>query len=150
MTVDITFLLRHAIFEYLNTQQELLDVLGNPLRLYEEIPVTGDAQLDTEFPFAQYIEGGKQDDSTNTCKFYTHSITLDVWDGGDYEGTARAGKIDAILNSLLDNKESLINIAPAKLVMIQYQNTITTQSTDGQAWLVRSTYQALTEIEYNG
>jgi hypothetical protein len=145
MIVDHSYLLQKGIRDFLDTSQDLKNLLGDPLRIYEEVPVSNDNMLATEFPYIQYMDASVEDNSGNTCKVLIHTLNFDIWDGDDYEGTARASKIAALINQLLDNNEAPIVVAPIRLVILQFVNKLVLQSQDGQAWLVRLTYQAYTE-----
>ncbi len=85
--------LRAAIYAALTGDGGLQVLIGNPARVYDDVPAAA------IFPFVTLGEGSASDWSTMTERGAEHLITLHVW--SHYEGHKEAADILGLMEALL-------------------------------------------------
>ncbi len=128
--------LRVALYDKLTGDMSLQNLIGNPVRLYDDVAA------DAAFPFATFGDSDVRDWSTASDRGAEHTVSLHVW--SRYEGHKEAQEIlDAIEACLHD---ASLSLSGHTLVNIQFISNQIIRDPDGATTHGVIRFRAVTEV----
>ncbi|HEY4124730.1 MAG TPA: DUF3168 domain-containing protein [Rhizomicrobium sp.] len=127
--------LQTAIFAKLSADTSVKAVLGNPSRLYDEVPRNG------AMPYLVIGDDKESDWSTSTDSGTEHALVLHVWSRA--RGRKESKSIADVIRASLD--DATLTPAGHTLIDIKYQSAEFLRQTDGQTYHAIIRFRAVTE-----
>ncbi|MBN4046380.1 DUF3168 domain-containing protein [bacterium AH-315-P15] len=127
--------LRQALYTAITGDAGLQALIGNPPRLYDDVPADG------AFPFVTFGDGVSQDWSTKDSLGAIHTITLHAW--SRYEGHKEAQQILEALEAAL--QDATLTITGHTLVNIRFVSSQIIHDPDGATTHGVIRFRAVTE-----
>jgi hypothetical protein len=128
-----SWVLQQAIYATLSTNADILDVLGDPPRLYDAVP------HDAAFPYAVIGDDSETDASTKTETGSHHTAAIHIWSRAG--GHREAKTIAHAVRDVLDGAD--LDLSPFTLVGIRYQAADFSRVTDGGTWRASLRFRAV-------
>lgn len=128
--------LRQALYTMLSGDAGLQALIGNPARVYDDVPADG------AFPFVTFGDGAAQDWSTSDSLGAIHTITLHAW--SRYEGHKEALEIIETLEALLH--DAALSPAGHTLVNLRFVSSGIIRDPDGATTHGFIRFRAVTEV----
>ena len=127
--------LQTAIFAALSVDANVKSVLGNPPRIYDEVP------RDAAMPYLVIGDCKESDWSTSTDTGTEHALVLHVWSRA--RGRKESKLVTATVRDALDDAE--LTLTGHTLVGIKHQSSEFLRQTDGQTYHAIMKFRAVTE-----
>lgn len=130
-----TWALQKALFTTLSQSASVKSQLGDPARLYDEVP------RNALMPYLTFTEDRQSDWNTQTEPGSEHLITLHVWSRAKGRKDVKLCA-DAVIESLRDATPAL---SGHSLVNLTFRGADFLRQSDGQTYLARLRFRAITE-----
>jgi hypothetical protein len=127
--------LQTAIFTALTADANVKSVLGDPARVYDEVPRS------TAMPYLVIGDGKENDWSTSTDTGTEHALVLHVWSRA--RGRKESKTVTATVRAALD--DAALALTGHKLIGIKHQSSEFLRQTDGQTYHAIMKFRAVTE-----
>ena len=127
--------LQTAIFAALSMDANVKSVLGDPPRIYDEVP------RNAAMPYLVIGDGKESDWSTSTDTGTEHALVLHVWSRA--RGRKESKIVAATVRDVLD--DASLALTGHTLIGIKHQSTEFLRQTDGQTYHAIMKFRALTE-----
>lgn len=127
--------LQTAIFAALSMDANVKSVLGDPPRIYDEVP------RNAAMPYLVIGDGKESDWSTSTDTGTEHALVLHVWSRA--RGRKESKIVAATVRDVLD--DASLALTGHTLIGIKHQSTEFLRQTDGQAYHAIMKFRAVTE-----
>lgn len=127
--------LQTAIFTALSGDANVKSVLGDPPRLYDEVP------RNAAMPYLVIGDGKESDWSTSTDTGTEHALVLHVWSRA--RGRKESKTVTATVRAALD--DAALALTGHKLIGIKHQSSEFLRQTDGQTYHAIMKFRAVTE-----
>jgi len=127
--------LQTAIFTALSADTNIKSVLGNPARIYDEVP------REAAMPYLVIGDDKQSDWSTSTDTGAEHVLTLHVWSRA--RGRKESKTIAEAVRAALDDAN--LSLTGHTLIDIKHQSQEFLRQTDGQTYHAVLKFRAVTE-----
>jgi hypothetical protein len=127
--------LQTAIFAALSADANIKSVLGDPPRIYDEVP------RNAAMPYLVLGDDKESDWSTSTDSGTEHALVLQVWSRG--RGRKDSKTVAAIVGASLD--DAALTLTGHKLIGIKHQSSEFLRQTDGRTYRAVMKFRAVTE-----
>jgi hypothetical protein len=132
-----SFALQQAILAALSADAGVKALLGDPPRLYDDVP------RKAAFPYATLGEGTLQPWDTASERGFEHALMFHVWSryGGRKEAKAVLGALYAVLH------DAVLSLSGHRLVTLRFEFADMFRDADGETYHAVARYRAVTETE---
>jgi hypothetical protein len=132
-----SFALQQAIVTALSADAGVKALLGDPPRLYDDVP------RKSAFPYATLGEGELQPWDTASERGFAHALMFHVWSryGGRKEAKAVLDALYAVLH------DASLSLAGHRLVNLRFEFADIFRDADGETYHAVARYRAVTETD---
>jgi len=127
--------LQTAIFAALSVDTNVKSVLGDPPRIYDEVP------RNAAMPYLVIGDGKENDWSTSTDTGTEHVLILHIWSRA--RGRKESKTVAATVRDALDDAD--LALTGHSLIGIKHQSSEFLRQTDGQTYHAVMKFRAVTE-----
>jgi hypothetical protein len=128
--------LQAAMRGALETNSDLIALMGNPPRIYDRVP--GDAQL----PYVSFGDWKVDENDTDDARIDSHVVMIDVW--SSYAGLKQAKAIAIVIEAALHG--AALTLTGYALVDLSFVASVFTQDQKEQISRATLRFRALTQM----